>query len=181
MKPNTGASAISQHDPLGDEYETPLEVVKAIERRLFKPGYGFTLDAAARACNTKCAKYYSLDEGTDGLKELWTRESVFTNPPYSRGSMIHWVDKNIKGSGANMAALYCRADVATKWFQKGLLHATCTLFLSPRVKHIHPVTGLADRPSIGSAVFVFTYVKTNWEACGLKTPLPMQGGLRWKV
>jgi hypothetical protein len=51
--------------------------------------FGFTIDVAAAAHNTKCDRYY--DRTTDGLAQSWAGEMVWCNPPYS--SIEPWVRK----------------------------------------------------------------------------------------
>lgn len=49
----------------------------------------FTLDAAASDDNYLCERYFTLRQ--DGLKQSWTGERVWCNPPYS--DMTSWVRK----------------------------------------------------------------------------------------
>lgn len=51
--------------------------------------FGFTIDAAASADNTKCARYFNQTQ--DGLTQSWARERVWCNPPYS--DIRAWVAK----------------------------------------------------------------------------------------
>lgn len=50
--------------------------------------FGFTLDVAASAANTKCEQYFSSED--DGLTQSW-QGRVWCNPPYS--NIPAWVDK----------------------------------------------------------------------------------------
>lgn len=50
---------------------------------------GFTLDVAASAQNTKCARYYDLV--TDGLAQPWGGGRVWCNPPFS--NIRPWIEK----------------------------------------------------------------------------------------
>lgn len=43
--------------------------------------FGFTLDVAASAANTKCDRYFTLED--NGLTQPWADEIVWCNPPYS--------------------------------------------------------------------------------------------------
>lgn len=45
--------------------------------------FHFTLDPCCTAENAKCRKYYTKAE--NGLEQDWKGETVFCNPPYSRG------------------------------------------------------------------------------------------------
>jgi phage N-6-adenine-methyltransferase len=52
----------------------------------------FTVDVAASARNTKCARFLTGEtDELDGLKHSWAGERVWCNPPFSR--IGHWVEK----------------------------------------------------------------------------------------
>ena len=52
--------------------------------------FHFTLDPCATKENTKCAKYFTVED--DGLKQDWAGHTVFCNPPYGR-AIKDWVKK----------------------------------------------------------------------------------------
>ena len=52
--------------------------------------FHFTLDPCSTHENAKCAKHYTREE--DGLKQDWTGETVFCNPPYGR-EQAKWIKK----------------------------------------------------------------------------------------
>ena len=52
--------------------------------------FNFTLDPCATDDNAKCKKYYIIED--DGLKQDWSNEIVFMNPPYGR-EIKHWIKK----------------------------------------------------------------------------------------
>lgn len=94
--------------------------------------FHFTLDAAATVENAKCERYYTIE--TDGLAHSWAGETVFCNPPYSRGSLEKWVQK-ARGEGLNAHAettivMILPGDTSTKWFP---WDATRLVFLRKRV------------------------------------------------
>jgi DNA N-6-adenine-methyltransferase (Dam) len=60
----------------GDEWHTPQHLFDFLTQH-----YPFTVDVAATARNRKVKKFY--DKAQDGLKQNWTNEVVFMNPPYS--------------------------------------------------------------------------------------------------
>ncbi len=67
-----------------DEWETPNYFFFLLNRE-----FNFTLDPCASLENRKCEKFYSIEE--DGLKQDWSGETVFVNPPFSHIS--EWVKK----------------------------------------------------------------------------------------
>lgn len=65
---------------------------RATDPQFFRPlndRYGFTLDVAASAANTKCERFF--DRETDGLAQPWAGERIWCNPPYS--TIRPWVQK----------------------------------------------------------------------------------------
>lgn len=68
-----------------DDRATTHEVFQPLAERFG----GFTLDVAAAAHNTKCARYFTRED--DGLTQSWAGERVWCNPPYS--SIEPWVRK----------------------------------------------------------------------------------------
>lgn len=50
---------------------------------------GFTIDVAAAAHNTKCERFYSIED--NGLEQSWAGERVWCNPPYS--DIRPWIEK----------------------------------------------------------------------------------------
>ena len=67
------------------EWETPQAVFDALNDE-----FHFTLDPCSTDENAKCAKHFTRRD--DGLKQDWTGEAVFCNPPYGR-EMPLWVAK----------------------------------------------------------------------------------------
>ena len=68
-----------------DEWATPQDFFDQLNDE-----FHFTLDVCATAENAKCAKYYTREQ--DGLKQDWTGEVVWCNPPYGR-KMPLWIEK----------------------------------------------------------------------------------------
>lgn len=61
-----------------DDWETPQWLFNQLDDE-----FHFTLDPCCTAENAKCRKYYTKAE--NGLEQDWKGETVFCNPPYSRG------------------------------------------------------------------------------------------------
>lgn len=70
--------------PIDDRATTPADFAR------FDAALGpFTVDVAAAAHNTKCARYFTFE--MNGLTQSWAGERVWCNPPYSR--IGAWVEK----------------------------------------------------------------------------------------
>lgn len=67
-----------------DDRATTLEEFGKFDAR-----WDFTVDVAAAAHNTKCERFYSIED--DGLSQSWAGERVWCNPPYS--NIRPWVEK----------------------------------------------------------------------------------------
>lgn len=73
-----------------DDRGTTAEMFGPLQDR-----FGFTLDAAASAENTKCQYYFTRED--DGLQQSWAGQRVWCNPPFSdcgawvRKAWTEWV------------------------------------------------------------------------------------------
>lgn len=74
------------HSSLSDEWSTPDATFQALNSE-----FNFTLDAAATAANAKCERYFSIVH--DGTRQSWKNETVWLNPPYSRGKQNRFIEK----------------------------------------------------------------------------------------
>jgi len=81
--------------------------------------FNFTLDAAASHVNHKCASYFTKDDNS--LDKNWYNfsESIWLNPPYSRGNIAPFMAKVVEESlkGATIVTL-TRFDPSASWFQQ---------------------------------------------------------------
>jgi len=68
-----------------NEWETPQALFDELNKE-----FNFTLDPCATDENHKCRKYFTQD--IDGLKQDWTKDIVFMNPPYG-GNTGKWLRK----------------------------------------------------------------------------------------
>lgn len=80
--------------------------------------YEFTVDAAASDSNHLLPKYRTKE--TDGLRQDWTGERVFFNPPYSQSVLGKWVAKAAKRE-AEVAFGLLPSNTGPKWFHKYIL------------------------------------------------------------
>lgn len=91
------------------EWETPQWLFDELNKE-----FSFDIDVCATAANTKCERFFSIDN--DGLKQEW-QDTCWMNPPYGRGTIDHWVKKAYESSlkGATVVCLLpARTD--TKWW-----------------------------------------------------------------
>ena len=98
----------------------------------------------------KAKKYYSLENGQDGLQEKWEGK-IWLNPPYS----IHtrdWLEKAIEVGRADpnnqiYALVFARTD--TKWFQEVATQFDVVCFIRGRIRFINGET-LKESSSAGA-------------------------------
>ena len=93
-------------------WETPDDLFTKINSE-----FNFTLDVAASAENTKCAKFFTQED--NGLVQDWGKEICWLNPPYGDGisKLSNWVKKGREASllGATVVILI-PARTNTEWF-----------------------------------------------------------------
>jgi hypothetical protein len=93
------------------EWETPQWLFDELNEE-----FGFTLDVCASEENHKCEKYFDIE--MDGLKQDWSKDICWCNPPYGRG-IEKWISKAALSAlrGATVVCLLpARTD--TKWFHE---------------------------------------------------------------
>ena len=116
------------------DYGTPLEFVRALEKRLGI--VGFSIDLAATQDNSIAPQFYS--EEFDALKEPWFRGTgwAFCNPPY--GGIESWVKKahhEAINYGAQIAMLL-PASVGSNWWAEWVHNTAHVLFVRPRLTFV---------------------------------------------
>ena len=90
-----------------NEWSTPQDFFDELDKE-----FNFTLDPCATSENAKCNKYFTVED--DGLKQDWSKDTVFMNPPYGR-EIKYWVQKAYEESlkGATVVCLIpARTDTA---------------------------------------------------------------------
>jgi site-specific DNA-methyltransferase (adenine-specific) len=91
--------------------------------------FGFTVDVAADPTNTKCPKFYTVDD--DGISQDWDGEVVWCNPPYG-DQLKHWVWKAAHAAATTVMLVPARTDV--KWFHDYVLPLAEIRFIKGRLK-----------------------------------------------
>ena len=90
-----------------NEWSTPQDFFDELDKE-----FNFTLDPCATSENAKCTKYFTVED--DGLKQDWSKDTVFMNPPYGR-EIKYLVQKAYEESlkGATVVCLIpARTDTA---------------------------------------------------------------------
>jgi site-specific DNA-methyltransferase (adenine-specific) len=111
------------------EWETPFYLYKELDDE-----FHFTLDACATYENAKCHRFYTMED--DGLKQDWTGETVFCNPPYGK-AIGDWVYKGyIEGQKPNTTVvMLIPARTDTKYFHNYIYHDAKEIrFIKGRLK-----------------------------------------------
>ncbi len=91
-----------------DDWATPQDMFDRLNNL-----YKFTIDVCASDENHKLPRYYTKD--TNGLKQDWTGEIVWMNPPYGE-PMPKWLRKLAYSDCAGIALLPVRTS--TSWFHQ---------------------------------------------------------------
>lgn len=110
-----------------DDWGTPKKLFEQLNNE-----FRFTLDAASNDTNYKCEKHYTIKE--DGLKQDWSNESVYLNPPYGR-CLKDWCRKcyeERKKAKVIVALLPSRTD--TSYFHDYIYNKAEVRFLRGRLK-----------------------------------------------
>ena len=68
-----------------NEWATPQAFFDELNKE-----FNFTLDPCSTHENAKCEKHFTIEE--DGLKQDWSKDIVFCNPPYGT-EISKWVEK----------------------------------------------------------------------------------------
>ena len=96
--------------------------------------FHFTLDPCADDLNHKCEKYYTVEQ--DGLKQDWSGERVFCNPPYGRDTP-RWVQKcfdEVYSGKCKIAVMLLHARTDTRWFHDYIYKRAEVRFVKGRLK-----------------------------------------------
>ena len=112
-----------------DQWETPQDFFDQLDKE-----FHFTLDPCADGLNHKCEKYYTKEQ--DGLKQDWSGEIVFCNPPYGR-KVGKWVEKcfqEVYVGKCKCAVLLLFANTDTRWFHDWIYHKAEIRFIKGRLK-----------------------------------------------
>lgn len=121
-----------------DDWETPQALFEELDAE-----YHFTLDPCASHANAKCLNYYTIED--DGLKQDWSDEVVFCNPPYGR-NIGEWVKKcHDESTKAKTIVMLIPARTDTSYFHDYIYGIAEIQFLRGRLKF--EIGGVASNPA----------------------------------
>jgi len=153
-----------------DLAQTPWDVVEIVQGLI---GAEFMLDVCATAETAKAKKYYSLQEGTDGLTLQWELFN-WCNPPFSTKEL--WVNKAIeeaKERGAHTMMLL-PDQPETKVSRLAFEAAQCVLRPNKRIRFLKPngepfldSNGKVKSPSFSSALYYITPIGQHCPASSI--------------
>lgn len=144
-----------KRNPEVDDRATTPEVFDPLNER-----FHFTLDVAASAHNTKCARYYSIED--DGLVRPWAGERVWCNPPYS--DIEPWLEKAHREAHAEVVVMLLPANRTEQgWWQRQVepyrrSGAVTVEFLPGRLRFIRAgqtEVGPNERPPFGCCLVIW--------------------------
>ncbi len=124
-------------------WETPQALFDKLSEE-----FGFTLDPCCTHETAKCKKHFTIEE--DGLKQDWSDDVVFMNPPYGR-EIVAWMKKAYitAGYGTTVVCLVpSRTD--TGWWHDYVMMGEVR-FLRGRLRF----SGAKNNAPFPSAVVIF--------------------------
>ena len=111
-----------------NEWSTPQDFFNELDKE-----FNFTLDPCSTRENAKCTKYFTVED--DGLKQDWSNDVVFMNPPYGR-EIKYWVQKAYEESlkGATVVCLIPSRTDTKYWHDYIFGKADDIRFIKGRLK-----------------------------------------------
>ena len=147
---------VTHNSGTNNDWYTPPHLVECVRTAL---GGVIDLDpASSDKANTivKAGRYYT--EADDGLSQSWEADSVYINPPYSRGCVKAFMEKMVSefriGSFPQGIALV-NNGTETGWFQDAAAACSAVCFPRTRVKYLTADLSKSNSPLQGQAILYF--------------------------
>jgi len=134
-----------------NEWTTPDRLFKELDKE-----FNFTLDPCCRHDTAKCKKHYTIED--DGLKQDWSNERVFMNPPYG-GHTGDWMKKAVEESrkGALVVCLIVSSTDRSYLHEYIFPYAVEVRFIRGRVRF----SECESTAPFASAIVIFNGLKEN--------------------
>ncbi|NFS12809.1 adenine methyltransferase [Clostridium botulinum] len=122
------------HSTGKDDWETPQDFFNKLDEE-----FNFTLDPCCTVKTAKCKKFYTKER--DGLKQDWSGEIVYCNPPYSKRSKDNpgqgaWIKKCYEEGEKTTVVMLIPARTDTKAFHEYIYGKAEIRFLKGRLKFV---------------------------------------------
>ncbi len=145
----TAVTSGSKHD--GDMFSTPAVYVEAARQVLGSIEFDPATNESAQQRVVKAERYFTA--ATNGLAQPWVAETMWHNPPYSRGLINQFVDKHVEAiaaaaagqPGVKSAIALVNTDNSTEWYQRML--ESCTALCLPKGRIAFELDG---KPAVGN-------------------------------
>lgn len=121
--------------------------------------FSFTVDAAAEAHNALLSRFWTVEQ--DALRQDWTGQCVFCNPPWSR--IPEFLERGRQFAQVATSVFLLPASVDTAWFHDIAYYAWKDLFRG-RVSFVAPEGVKQSTPPTGTMLAVFG---PGWMPTGL--------------
>lgn len=114
-----------------NEWSTPNDLFYDLNKE-----FDFTLDPCSTDLNCKCKKHYTIK--SDGLKQDWSCDVVFMNPPYG-GNTGKWIKKAYQESlkGGVVVCLIVVSTDRSYWHEYIFPYASEIRWIRGRLKFGH--------------------------------------------
>lgn len=133
--------------------------------------FGFTVDVAAAAHNTKCDRFYTREQ--DGLAQSWAGETVWCNPPFS--DLAPWIRKAWAEHRAATIVMLIPANRTEQKFWQFMVEPyrdragspLTTRFLLDRMRFLKPgqtAVGPNERPPFGCVLLIWRQDSSDYLA-----------------
>jgi len=138
------------------DWGTPPDEIGRIHKVM--GGIGLDPCSSEKAQETVKAKRY-FSKAEDGLRQDWTADSLFMNPPYARGEMEPFVDKFLEewlAGKIGQATVLTDNRTETDWWHKLAAHAAAFVLPKGRVKFKKDFNpDWNGQPHVGQTIFYF--------------------------
>ena len=143
-----------------EEWATPWELYEVLNRE-----FHFSLDPCATRLNAKCPKFFS--KTGDGLKQDWSGDRVFMNPPYGKQIGLWMRKARTEASRGALVVCLVHARTDTRWWHENVqTQADEVRFLRGRVRFLRG-NGMASSSPFPSALVIYRpKIKPSWESRG---------------
>ena len=131
-----------------NEWYTPKHIFDDLDAE-----FGFTLDPCCTRQSAKCDKFFTIED--DGLKQDWSDDVVFVNPPYGR-QIKHWVRKSfLESQKGSKVVMLIPARTDTSYWHDYIFGKSEVRFMRGRINFEREDGTIGDRAPFPTAIVIF--------------------------